>query len=479
MKGVNVSLSTIRRSAQILLAQPNSKVVPQAVRLTHHLVKQQSPILYQQQQQQQQTRAACNSALCNGKCKKKNARRPLKAAAVSGGNFANHKHTGSLALTDDDAGPEVNRRDEDQVLEVRVTPDGQLARFPYMWLRDHCHSDRYFNHSTQQKIPDLELLQRDLTPEDVHADDKSLFIKWRDGHETEYSFEWLAEHSYPGKFCRRTKRVMWDKKKIHAGPLPAVPFEYHMNSEEGLRESLQNLVKYGFTMVTETPPTAEGTKQASERVSPIQESMYGGLWTVSPSMGNNDTAYTHASLGAHTDNTYLTSPAGIEVFHLLEHDGTGGESLLVDGFNAVDTVRREDPKAYQTLRDTLVPFEYMATAADGKPPYLMKAYSPIFTEHPGTGELLTFRFNAYDRGVMDTVGPSELAQFYKAYQHLSEVISRPESEFWHQMRPGTVVLVDNWRVMHGRGAFTGFRLLSGCYLSRDEWISQARMYDAL
>ncbi|GFO15317.1 trimethyllysine dioxygenase, mitochondrial [Plakobranchus ocellatus] len=375
--------------------------------------------------------------------------------------------------------PVVSQRDEDQVLEIRLAQAEDALVIPYMWLRDHCRSKRYFNHTTQQKIPDLELLERDLTPQAVRADSKGLSIKWRDGHETDYTYDWLANNFYPGQFARRTKRILWDRKKMESESLPAVTFEHHMTSEDGLRQSLRNLVKYGFTMVTEAPPTAEGTRQASERISPIQESMYGGLWTVSPAMGNNDTAYTHASLGAHTDNTYLTSPAGIEVFHILEHDGTGGESLLVDGFNAVDTIRRDDPKAFQTLQDTPIPFEYMATAANGKPPYLMKAYSPIFTEHPGTGELLTFRFNAYDRGTMDTVKPQDLPQFYAAYQKISQVISSPASQLWFQLSPGTVLLVDNWRVMHGRSAFTGFRLLSGCYLSRDEWISQARMLEVL
>lgn len=472
MKGVNVS--TISRSVHILLAQ-SSRTTCQSIRFTHKLVNQQNSTLHQHQQRQQ-TRSACNSALCSGKCKK-TARRLVGNPATQ----ANHKHTGNVAVDESQvSGPEVRRRDEDQLLEVRVFPENQeVVRIPYLWLRDHCHSESCFNHSTQQRIPDLKLLTRDLTPESVQVDGTNLLIKWRDDHQTVFSFDWLAEHFYPGKFCRSTQRTFWDKEKIESSPLPTVPYEAHMTSEEGLRQSLQNLVKFGFTMVTQAPATPEGTRLASERVAPIQESMYGGLWTVSPAMGNNDTAYTHESLGAHTDNTYLTAPAGIEVFHLLEHDGAGGESLLVDGFNAVDTVRRENPQNYQTLKDTLVPFEYMATAADGKPPYLMRAYSPIFTEHPGTGELLTFRFNAYDRSNMDTVEPSKLVQFYRAYHHLSEVICRPESEFWHKMSPGTVVLVDNWRVMHGRGAFTGFRLLSGCYLSRDEWTSQARMYGVL
>lgn len=43
-----------------------------------------------------------------------------------------------------------------------------------------------------------------------------------------------------------------------------------------------------------------------------------------------------------------------------------------------------------------------------------------------------------------------------------------------RLQPGTVLFVDNWRVGHGRTAFTGRRVMSGCYVARQEWRSAAR-----
>lgn len=37
-----------------------------------------------------------------------------------------------------------------------------------------------------------------------------------------------------------------------------------------------------------------------------------------------------------------------------------------------------------------------------------------------------------------------------------------------------VIFIDNWRVMHGREAFTGLRQLCGCYLTRDDILCAAR-----
>lgn len=37
------------------------------------------------------------------------------------------------------------------------------------------------------------------------------------------------------------------------------------------------------------------------------------------------------------------------------------------------------------------------------------------------------------------------------------------------------LFVDNWRVLHGREAFTGYRQLCGCYLTRDDVLNTARL----
>lgn len=38
---------------------------------------------------------------------------------------------------------------------------------------------------------------------------------------------------------------------------------------------------------------------------------------------------------------------------------------------------------------------------------------------------------------------------------------------------GKVLLTDNWRLMHGRAAFSGRRIMGGCYLDNDDFNSKA------
>jgi trimethyllysine dioxygenase len=64
----------------------------------------------------------------------------------------------------------------------------------------------------------------------------------------------------------------------------------------------------------------------------------------------------------------------------------------------------------------------------------------------------------------------------KCYSKLGNEIKNPENEFWIKLKPDMVVFVDNWRVLHGRSAFTGSRHVSGCYLPYDDWTSIARAF---
>ncbi len=46
--------------------------------------------------------------------------------------------------------------------------------------------------------------------------------------------------------------------------------------------------------------------------------------------------------------------------------------------------------------------------------------------------------------------------------------------FTFKLGPGMVLFIDNWRVLHGRSGFTGYRELCGCFLNRDEWLGKLR-----
>jgi hypothetical protein len=76
----------------------------------------------------------------------------------------------------------------------------------------------------------------------------------------------------------------------------------------------------------------------------------------------------------------------IQVFHCIHHDGEGGNTLLVDGFNCAEKLRASNPAAYDTLTSTIVPHEYI----EGKS-YHLYCQAPVLKVDPLTSRLVQFR----------------------------------------------------------------------------------------
>ena len=115
-----------------------------------------------------------------------------------------------------------------------------------------------------------------------------------------------------------------------------------------------------------------------------------------------DTAYTTLSLGAHTDTTYFSEPAGLQMFHLLSHtDGSGGESLLVDGFAAASRLYHEDKEAYQVLSTVGV-----WSHASGNEDVSIQPFTcfPVLSHDPVMGHLVAVRWNNDDRAGIEAEG---------------------------------------------------------------------------
>ncbi|XP_066999584.2 trimethyllysine dioxygenase, mitochondrial isoform X4 [Anabrus simplex] len=88
-------------------------------------------------------------------------------------------------------------------------------------------------------------------------------------------------------------------------------------------------------------------------------------------------------------------------------------------------------------------------------------------------------FNLFDRAPVKTLQADQVMQFYKDLQILANIIADPDGEWWFKLQPGTVVFINNWRILHGRAAYTGHRRMAGCYVGHADWISKARVLGLL
>ena len=104
-----------------------------------------------------------------------------------------------------------------------------------------------------------------------------------------------------------------------------------------------------------------------------------------------------------------TDPCGLQLFHLLAHtEGTGGATLLVDGFYVASILRELYPHAYATLTRVGVPAHAAGEPGALYTPFPARAH-PVLREQ--AGELVQVRWNNDDRSVMDHLSAAEMEEW--------------------------------------------------------------------
>ncbi|KAH7165927.1 hypothetical protein EDB81DRAFT_754632 [Dactylonectria macrodidyma] len=351
--------------------------------------------------------------------------------------------------------------------------------FPNLWLRDNCQCTQCVNQDTRQRNFDTFQLPEDIHPVNFSQTQENLEVHWSDSHKSQHPWSWLEstfDGGYAEQFGQDHTRSLWSSS-VENSP-PEVPFDAIMSESHGtgIANLTKNIWVHGFSFIVDTPPTPEATEAVLAKIGPIRTTHYGGFYDFIPDLALADTAYTNLALPAHTDTTYFTEPAGLQAFHLLSHtappnakptdDALGGQSLLVDGFNAATILKKEFPDAYEILRTTRIPWH--ASGNEGIAIVPDQTY-PVIEQD---GDVLTkVRWNNDDRGILPLF---EASKWYEAARKWNSILKRRTSEYWFQLTPGRVVVFDNWRVLHGRAAFEGIRRICGAYIPRDDFMSRYR-----
>lgn len=314
-------------------------------------------------------------------------------------------------------------------------------------------------------------------------------IEWSDeAHKSFYPWEFLETYTLKGdlRAPEPLEPVYFgaEEGRNAASWPPSISSEEIASDETAAIGRLtDNIRRFGLVFVTGVPfQTGEATKQLLEKIAFIRETHYGGFYDFIPDLAMADTAYTNIALGAHTDTTYFSDPAGLQAFHMLSHvadaaakdsptgSNLGGQSLLVDGFHAANTLKQEDPKAFEVLTRAKLPWH--ASGNEGITIAPDKLY-PVLEVDERTGNMHRVRWNNDDRGVVPFTQAGG-AEWYEAARKWHSILTRKDMEYWFQLKPGNLLIFDNWRVLHGRAAFTGVRRMCGGYINRDDFISRWR-----
>jgi trimethyllysine dioxygenase len=274
--------------------------------------------------------------------------------------------------------------------------------------------------------------------------------------------------------------------------VPDPPF-HDLESNRGTDVFLTSQQRcFGFSFVAGCPPTPSATEALLNRIAFIRPTQYGSFWDFTSSANPTDTAYTTLALPVHNDTTYFTDPCGLQMFHLLSHtDGSGGASTLVDGFAAATHLYKANPDFYNVLSTSKIISHASgnkkvgsidnSTLCDGFPVFQHTKPSSAhgkLSSKLSPGNLTQVRWNNDDRASMTRWEDRKTMElWYAAARKWTEILQMPEFVIRVQLEPGRPLIFDNWRMLHGRTAFTGKRRVCGGYIGMDDFMARWRMLD--
>ncbi|KAL6246855.1 hypothetical protein RBB50_006162 [Rhinocladiella similis] len=386
--------------------------------------------------------------------------------------------------------------------EVLVDFNGTAMRFPSFWLRDHCPCADCQHPSTHQRQLDTFTIDPEIKVVNVEPTPDGLQVTWPTDHKSLYSWSWLETHppftqskapSSPTAKSKRKASRPWTPI-LPTSTMPRVEYNAILSGPEGLKSFLSAIHDTGLCFIPSTPADPASTQSLIERIAHIRATHYGSFWDFTSEVNPIDTAYTNDPLPPHTDTTYFTDPAGLQLFHLLSHTsitdpskpGTGGESTFVDGFAAAAHLYDKFPQHYHSLATCPIKsaalgapegsFYNTASNLQGYPVFCHSSPNPAITS-PSPSTLVQIRWNNLDRDTPTTPtfpNHTALKNWYAAAREWARILESPEFLITVKLQPGEPVIFDNWRVLHGRLGFEGKRRVCGAYVGMDDFRAKCR-----
>lgn len=334
--------------------------------------------------------------------------------------------------------------------------------FSTRWLRLACECD---------VCGDTASGKRWLTPADVPVGVRAtaldisaagVSVVWEDGHVSRYGSEFLAGHAGGGSGPARFQPHLWSSDL--GGKLGRFAFDAVVEDDEALFGSLLALCDHGIAMLTGVPAETEATARVAGRYGPIRETSYGKVFDLISRPDARVAGETARAQIPHTDEPFRYSPPGFIFFHAIRAGaGTGGTSLMVDGFHVAELMRKNSPELFDLLTRHGVTFQREHAGE-----VFFSAEAHVISLD-ASGAVTGIRYN--DRCLAPQTAPLDrIDGLIEALAELTRLICDPQNQFQHQLQPGEVLVFDNQRVMHGRSAFDptlAVRHLRSCNIDRD------------
>ena len=305
------------------------------------------------------------------------------------------------------------------------------------------------------------------------TDAGGLRVHWRpEGHVSDYDADWLRGHlggADEGAQCGPVP-VTWGAELSRA--MPGTDYDAVTSSDHALLDWLRLLRDFGVAVLRDTPREPLSVLALAGLIGPARATNFGEHFDVLSKQEPNSNAYTALGLLCHTDLPNWERPPDYQLLHCLENGAKGGDSILVDGFRAAETLRAQEPAAFRLLSGTPIDFRFQDSESD------IRFRAPAIALDDA-GAVTEVRFNFAVMGAV-RAPTNRMGALCRALRAFAEVIRDPALECHYRLSPGELLIFDNRRVLHGRAAFdpsTGRRHLQGCYVDRDQLFSRIRVLE--
>lgn len=348
--------------------------------------------------------------------------------------------------------------------------DGTENNYSAIWLRDNDPSS--FDPDTRERVFDLLSVEMEILPSNIElADDgASVCITWPDRNEaSRFEANWLWQHR-PGTLLRgsdRFQRTLWGAEMQDG--LPTAMTADIISDPSAKLEFLNRLTTHGIAIVSGLGQDENAGINFAESIGPLRNSNFGIRFDVKSKPSPNNLAYTSHHLPLHTDLPNQEIPPGFQFLHCIMNEAEGGNSTFCDGLKIASDLELYDPKTFQMLRDTPIPYRFHDTTTD------LMSHRPVFVAGPD-GQIDMVVFNPHIAAPFD-MSAEVVANYYPAWRTMMAMSRSSDYIIETRLKSGDMVIFDNRRVLHGRTMFdpqTGQRFLRGCYVDHHDIASQMR-----
>ena len=344
--------------------------------------------------------------------------------------------------------------------------NGTKDCFPYLWLRDHCKDVENWDERSNQRKLFTALVDPNIQIEEtkIIEDNKKIEVKWPDMNKSvHYSGDFLYKNSLEN-ISSNSGEALWDKQSINKAELE-IKFD-ELEKNEGFKNLLQRIKTYGFSIINNCPTEMKTVEDIANKIGYVRNSIFGDLWSFESNTEMADSAYTQEELRPHTDGTYNHDAPGLQLLLCCEYEAEGGESIMVDGFKIAKILRENHGTSYNILSEIDIPGRYFGDGVE------LIAKRPVFKFR--NKKLIQVSFNNYDRGDF-RLPNNKINDFYTAIRAFDKLANAKEMQWRQILKPGQLLIFNNWRVLHGRSEFSGKRKMSGCYINKEDFESVCRM----